>query len=417
MSESQSISVANNLSDPPHHPRQKGRRVHINWLPLLEQVEADPRHNVSKVASSYNNVSIKALNKRYKDWKEALKIKDELGMEIAIGKIDRRAYNRSTLGIEADYALGKYLQQKKKDSQFVNKQTVLDEVTNYYHQVYPRPLRSNPPFPASPQFITRFRQRNNLTWKRHKIRRQKEMTEEKKNELIDQTVEYYLQVDEAVQKYGASLVMNADETAAHAVQHPSSSYGVTGQPNNVQTNLSHKDAITTMPTIAADGSKLRLFVLVKGRSKKSEENKHLPSHIYTDHTNSGWTNSEVLVRYIHEVVAKYTEDKPSGLILDDYDAHKTDEVKESCRQHNIQIILVPPGQTSHAQPLDVSVNSRIKQKARKKWVQDKEERPEEADTLSRAAQRVDMALADIPKETVRDSFDKAVPMLGRRLPR
>jgi DDE superfamily endonuclease len=107
------------------------------------------------------------------------------------------------------------------------------------------------------------------------------------------------------------------------------------------------------------------------------------------------------------------------LILDDYDAHKTDEVLEACKQHNIERILVPAGQTAHLQPLDVSVNSQIKQKARKSWVKDKEERPLQADTLSRAAERVDVALRDIPKQSIKESFDKAVPVLGRKrkLPR
>ena len=114
-------------------------------------------------------------------------------------------------------------------------------------------------------------------------------------------------------------------------------------------------------------------------------------------------------QYIDEEVSQYTDDQPSALILDDYDCHQTDEVRDTAAAHNVELIIVPPGMTHVLQPLDVGVNAELKRRAREKWVQDKAEGKENADTLSRAAQRINEAYRDLPTSTITGAFKKALP--------
>jgi uncharacterized protein YktA (UPF0223 family) len=412
MSDPASIPAVVEPVTPPHHPHVPHHKDHIDWEPLFNQIDEHRDHNISAVAALYKGVDRATLSRRYHQYKEAVKAGNRIEVNKAIGLTDGRSYSRAVLGPAGDYKAGQIIKKMKSDNQIVTRDTILKEVTNIYHQVHPHFTRNTPPLPTSKSFLQRFQHRNGLSaGSKHKLKRGRDMSEEEEKEKIDNMVEYYLVMDEAVQQYGKQLVMNADETSAHAVQHPTTSWGVKGEPNNVRTNMSVKDCITTVPAVAADGSKLPLFVLVKGKTKKSVQNKHLPSHIYTDHSLSGWSTSETMVRYIHEVVAKYTHDQPSALILDDYDAHKTSEVRAACEEHHMQLILVPPGETATAQPLDVSVMGEIKERARKKWVEDKQQRPQEADTLKRAAERVSEAFEDTSSSNIESSFIKANPVL------
>lgn len=222
------------------------------------------------------------------------------------------------------------------------------------------------------------------------------MTEDQGNDRIDITAECLMKIDAAIDKYGAHFTLNADETGAEAVQHPSSSWGIQGVPNNVNTAADTKLEITTMTTVAADGSRLPLQAIVKGKTQRCVTNKHLSAHIHADHSLSGWQTSHPLARYIDDVIAPYTADQPSALILDEYRAHHTEAVQQAAVNHHIEIIPVPAGQTATLQPIDVGINGIIKKKARQEWVEDKQNPENHPDTLTAAVMRIDHAYNNIP---------------------
>lgn len=324
--------------------------------------------------------------------------------------MDGRRYSHSALGVVGDHLLAQMIQSKKAENEIVHREAVINEAFTLFRSQHTHSTRTSN-FHASPQFITRFRRRHRLATTTHKIHRQQPMTAEKENERIDHTAEYYMRVDDAVNKYGTHLTLNADETGAKAVQQPRTSWSIQGQPNTVNTAADSKLGITTMPTIAADGTRLPLQVIVKGKTQRCVNNKHLPAHIHADHSKSGWQTSETLVRYMEDVIAPYTADKPSALILDEYRAHHTAAVKEAASNHHIEIIPVPGGQTATLQPLDVVVNGIIKKKAKQQWVQEKQQPENDADTLTAAVCRIDTAYRSIPASTIQSAFTKAVPIL------
>ena len=69
--------------------------------------------------------------------------------------------------------------------------------------------------------------------------------------------------------------------------------------------------------------------------------------------------------------------------------------------------------THTLQPLDVGVNAELKRRARENnWVQDKAEGKENADTLARAAQRLNEACHELPTSTITSALKKALPSIS-----
>jgi hypothetical protein len=206
----------------PRHARVSHYKQHIDWLSLFLQVDTHPRHCCAAISSQYRNVSVRALQRRYKQWKEAQLAHDDHQLAIAEGRIDGRRYSRSALGIDGDHLLAEMVKQKKAENTIVNRDAIINEAFNLFNSIHPRPSRTVS-FHASPQFITGFRRRHHFSTTIHKIHNQKKLTEDQENDRIDITAEYLMKIDAAIDKYGAHFTLNADETGAKAVQHPSSS--------------------------------------------------------------------------------------------------------------------------------------------------------------------------------------------------
>ncbi|CAI2192016.1 2000_t:CDS:1 [Funneliformis geosporum] len=82
----------------------------------------------------------------------------------------------------------------------------------------------------------------------------------------------------------------------------------------------------------------------------------------------GWMNEDLMKVWFQEVWEKHVKsDKRSSLVLDSFEGHKTEFIKEKCKQMNIDLAIIPGGLTSLVQPLDVCLNEPFKDRMRKKW--------------------------------------------------
>ena len=387
-----------------------------DWALLFADVAAG--ESCVQVAQRYPGVNVRTLQDRYKRWRAARAGGDKVGQAAAEGKIDGRRYSNSSFTPEEELSLAKQLKARKKAGDHVGREEVQQATLQLWGELHPhftRAVPRNAEFQCSPHFVTRFRRRHHLSTTQHKLRKEGPPPGQKEDEKINQTAEYLMRVDDAVEQYGPNNVINADETAAHAIQHPRTSWGITGEPNFITAEQDPRRAITTMPVVSAAGDRLPTQVIVKGKTQLAVNNKHLPHSVAAYPAPRGWQTSATLASYIEEEVAQYTDDQPSALILDDYSAHRTKHVKETAAAHNIELIQVPTGQTSTLQPLDVGINGPIKKAARKQWTRDKRDGKENADTLGRAAERVDDAVRSLPAPVITAAFSKAVPSL--KLPR
>jgi hypothetical protein len=390
-----------------HYKRQ------VDWLPLFEQVQSG--RTCPDVAAEHPDVSLRNLQKRYRGWCTAKESGDVFAIAKWEGKVSGNRYSNSTFTAADEAEVASRLRAAKRHGEYVSRQEVMKAVMELWAERHPRPTRSVAPFKCSPQFITRFRRRHGFSTTKHQLRTQGPARRRNDDEKADAMAEFMIHVHEAVEQYGANNVINADETAAHSVQHTRSSWGNVGEPNVVNTRVSAREAITTMPAVSAAGDRLPMQVIVKGKTQQAVKNKHLPDSTAAYPTPSGWQKSSSLTQYIEDEVSQYTDDQPSALIMDDYDAHKTEEVRAALKEHNIEPIVVPPAMTHLLQPLDVGVNGVLKGRAREKWVEDKAAGKENADTLSRAAERMNEAYHELPRSTITSAFNKAVPILA--LPR
>jgi hypothetical protein len=150
----------------------------------------------------------------------------------------------------------------------------------------------------------------------------------------------------------------------------------------INVNYNQKTMITAIATITADPThpKLPLTLLAKGKTEKCEQQlgEHAFKEYYTLHSESGWSNTSVMLNYLtilreyyDSTFAKKTNFTPGetqiDLIWDCFAAHRNQTVRDFAAELKINLHFVPAGATDQYQPLDVKVFGALKSKARKMW--------------------------------------------------
>jgi len=128
-----------------------------------------------------------------------------------------------------------------------------------------------------------------------------------------------------------------------------------------------KNRFTCVLGILSNGVKLPPFVVFKGKRLP----KNLPNGIFVYMNEKGWMNEELTKIWIDRVWNNRPNsfNQKSLLVMDSFEGHKTELVKENCRKSKCDLAIIPGGLTSVVQPLDVCVNKPFKDKLRNKWNQ------------------------------------------------
>ena len=138
-----------------------------------------------------------------------------------------------------------------------------------------------------------------------------------------------------------------------------------------------KEALTTLASVTANGDRLPLYILAKGKIERCEINQIRGVNCYeykTDHSPSGWTTSAVMKRYLtwirsHKDEHHGASDKTIHLILDVYRAQACQSVKDFAGSQKIHLHFIPAGYTPTLHPLDRKIFGALKAKARGYWYQ------------------------------------------------
>ena len=139
----------------------------------------------------------------------------------------------------------------------------------------------------------------------------------------------------------------------------------------IRTTGNEKNRLTVVLTCAGDGSKLKLLVIFKRKTMPKIANTH---GVVVAVQGKGWMDKNIMKLWIKEVWRSRIGGlgrRRSLLVLDSFEAHKTEQVKCSFKIENIDLAVIPGGLTSVLQPLDVSLNKPFKDRARQKgmaWV-------------------------------------------------
>ena len=146
------------------------------------------------------------------------------------------------------------------------------------------------------------------------------------------------------------------------------SIGVTGTPH-----LGSTSRATCFLSCTASGKMMTPLVVFKGTefgSISRELSTYQQGALYQCQIKA-WCDKRVMLFWVNNVLGPYVHEAPPDvrpvLLLDRYSCHIMDEVVDLIYAMGVEIIHVPGGCTSLAQPLDVGINKPFKDRIRKKW--------------------------------------------------
>jgi hypothetical protein len=93
-----------------------------------------------------------------------------------------------------------------------------------------------------------------------------------------------------------------------------------------------------------------------------------PPEAIISHTPTGWTNEALMTKYGERLSERY-HGQPLFLVLDVYERHRTEHLRERASELNITLCFVPAGGTSRFQPLDTRIFGELKARARHEFFQ------------------------------------------------
>jgi hypothetical protein len=136
----------------------------------------------------------------------------------------------------------------------------------------------------------------------------------------------------------------------------------------IRTTGNENNRFTCVLTVLADGTKLLPMVIFKGKLMP----KDLPSKIIVSMHPKGWMDETGMKIWFNKIWEKrpgrnQTAKPKSLLVLDSFESHKTDFIKNIAKYENTNLAIIPGGLTSIVQPLDVSINKPFKDRLREKW--------------------------------------------------
>jgi len=278
-------------------------------------------------------------------------------------------------------------------------------------------LRNRPkPFGASPSFITRWKRQRRVSSRRTKKVHERRVAVHDARDTEAESINYLVACNVAIQEFGAALVMNMDETPAQLVEVPRTALRPTGSKESakITTHANERLNITTFPTIAASGHKLPICAILRGKTdrclaKVRDGASAAVQRVQLYYSETGWINTGLMVRYIHDVIQPYTRSRPAALILDDYAAHWTAPVQEAAAAINLRLIAVPnfKGATAMLQPLDVAFNGPLKMKRAQLWAMQRLRDGDGADNEQLTMERVQLAYEGMDSDSVVNAFRKA----------
>ena len=156
-------------------------------------------------------------------------------------------------------------------------------------------------------------------------------------------------------------------------------------------------------TIALGGSFKKLIIVTRGKTKRCLEKFKLNDNVIGTYNNSSWVDENIMIILLDEIY-KITKGKQSVLLLDKFNSHKTDKIKNYAKCKNIHLIFVPRGMTSKFQPLDIKINGIIKEKAIQKFSNFKANNPNQKYTHEHCLIDIMGIIKSINKKTIIDAF-------------
>jgi hypothetical protein len=245
-------------------------------------------------------------------------------------------------------------------------------------------------FVCSKKFISGFRKRNAFTSRKCYLKRRERGATGQNIEIWTRNIQHLIVQHEI--NGTLDLVVNCDETAWRLVPTGLMTWAPVGAENvRVDPGTNEKDSVTILASVTADGQKLPLFAIAKGKTKQVERSQlGTATTIVTDHSPSGWTTKETFEHYLRWLAQHYGDriscNRPLNLILDCFSVHRSSDITGLAASLNIKLRFIPAGHTDELQPLDRAVFGAMKAVFRRRFESLRRQFPNDRVTKSDAIQ-------------------------------
>lgn len=227
-------------------------------------------------------------------------------------------------------------------------------------QLQARELNKDPSFKATHQWLKGFFNRHALSMRAITTKIKREETPERRKFIEDFKVYVHNVIDKF--KIIPRDVINIDETPMYWEFLPNRIVFKKGQKvvPGAKTSNSYKRS-TLLLGCNIQGDLLRPTMILKRKSNytlKCQNNIGL--HLQCNP--KGWTTTTTMIDWIETILVPHLQGRHGLLLLDSYEAHKSEEVRNfTIANHpNIHCCIIPGGYTDVLQPLDMGINSVFK---------------------------------------------------------
>ena len=172
----------------------------------------------------------------------------------------------------------------------------------------------------------------------------------------------------AVGRYGLSNICNMDQTPLPFEYLSGRTYNQVGDKtiwvqSSTQSGWDKRQA-TIQLTIFADGiPRVKPLLFFRGQglgSSLAAEKRLYDNRVIVKFNSKAYANSTNMVEWLEDQLIPVLDGKPTLIALDLFGGHKTEEVLDTMKAHDITVSVIPGGCTSLLQPLDVSINRPFK---------------------------------------------------------
>jgi hypothetical protein len=213
-------------------------------------------------------------------------------------------------------------------------------------------------FAASGSFLTRFQERWQLSL-RTPHRERRTATD------ADSTDYFLRRLNALYDEYAHNRILNMDETSWKLYAAPRKVLAEKGSNTlKLKSSRSEKESFTALGAIKADGTKLPLWVIAKGRTEKCEQKYGEHEGTIVNHSPNGWATEPLIIEYLNWIDLDAVDGEPCVLVLDIDPMHRTPAVQASARDLDVELLDVPAGATEEFQPLDRRIFGELKSRAR-----------------------------------------------------
>jgi hypothetical protein len=319
------------------------------------------RRNGSVVSKTANEYGID--RKCVRDWDKKY---DELKRYEATprGKKARKMHDgRQPLSVQLDDGLYEFLQKRRHFGLPVSNAALVDEAKRLAREL------NIIGFKASDGWLTNWKRRFSVG-----IRRKTNESQALPETYQDDLLGFRRQIIRLRERNDYTLfnIANMDETMVRYDSVADSTNNIRGEKTiRIRGTGYQKKGCTVALTVTASGHKLPALIIFKEKTgqigPRVRRHLNVPANVLLTASKSGWMTREAMGFWMRRVWGDPQDDVRRLLVLDEYTVHKTAEVREKADNQKTDLVFVPGGCTSLAQPLDVSINKPFKANLRRMW--------------------------------------------------